>query len=78
MVCFFFYIYLYCESHRKSPYNLRFGPGKVLEKSLVLIHQHLWESCPMEMIILVMDVKNIRMENANGGRYKRAKCIYHL
>ena len=26
-----------------SPYNLRFGPGKVLEKSLVLIHQNLWE-----------------------------------
>ena len=24
---------------------MRFGPGKVLEKSLVLIHQNLWEPC---------------------------------
>ena len=39
----FFFIYLHCEINHKSPYNLRFGPGKVLEKSLVLIHQNLWE-----------------------------------
>ena len=41
----FFYIYLHFEIHHKSPYNLRFGPAKVLEKSLVLIHQYLWEPC---------------------------------
>ena len=35
-------VYLHCEIHHKSPYNVRFGPGKVLEKSLVLIHQNLW------------------------------------
>ena len=36
-------VYLHCEIHHKSPYNVRFGPGKVLEKSLVLVHQNLWE-----------------------------------
>ena len=40
---FFYICYLHFEIHHKSPYNLRFGPGKVLEKSLVLIHQNLWE-----------------------------------
>ena len=38
-----FFIYVHCEIHHKSTYNLKFGPGKVLEKSLVLIHQNLWE-----------------------------------
>ena len=37
-------VYLHCEIHHKSPY-VRFGPGKVLEKSLVLIHQNLWKPC---------------------------------
>ena len=46
---FFFFIYLHCETHHKSPYNLRFGPGKVLEKSLVLTHQNLWEPCAIEI-----------------------------
>ena len=44
-IWYFFFIYLHCEIHHESPYNLRFGPGKVLEKSLVLIHQNLWEPC---------------------------------
>ena len=38
-------VYLHREIHHKSPYNVRFGPAKVLEKSLVLIHQNLWEPC---------------------------------
>ena len=38
-------VYLYGEIQHKSTYNVRFGPGKVLEKSLVLIHQNLWEPC---------------------------------
>ena len=41
-------VYLHCEIHHKSPYNVRFGPGKVLKKSLVLIHQNLWEPCALE------------------------------
>ena len=44
-IWYVFFIYLHCEIYHKSPYNLRFGPGKVLEKSLVLIHQNLWEPC---------------------------------
>ena len=47
MVCFF--IYLHCEIHHKSPYNLRFGLRKVLGKSLVLIHQNLWEPCTLQI-----------------------------
>ena len=45
--------------HHKSPYNLRFGPGKVLEKSLVLIHQNLWEPCiqhPVRPTISVLEL----------------------
>ena len=38
-------VYLSCEIHDNSPYNVRFGPGKVLENSLVLIHQNPWEPC---------------------------------
>ena len=38
-------VYLHCEIQHKSHYNVRFGPGKVSEKSLVLIHQNLWEPC---------------------------------
>ena len=44
-------VYLHCEIHHKSPYNVRFGPGKVLEKSLVLIHQNLWEPCVLEYVL---------------------------
>ena len=35
---------LHCEIHHKNPYKMQFGPGKVLEKSLIWIHQNVWET----------------------------------
>ena len=50
-VCGIFLVYQHCEIHHRCPYNTRFGPGKVLEKSLVLIHQNLWEPCGITTVI---------------------------
>ena len=52
-------VYLHCEIQHKSPYNVRFGPGKVLEKSLVLIHQNLWEPCYLNQCWVVVN-SNLR------------------
>ena len=38
-ICGIFFVYRHCEIHH------RFDPGKVLENSLVLMHQNLWEPC---------------------------------
>ena len=42
-ICGIFFVYRHCEIHHKCPYNMRFDPGKDLEKSLVLMHQNPWE-----------------------------------
>ena len=39
-ICDIFSVHLHCEICYKRPYIERFGPGKVLENSLVLIHQN--------------------------------------
>ena len=39
-VCGYFSVHLYYETCSESPYNGAFGPGKVIEKSLVSIHQN--------------------------------------
>ena len=70
MVRLYIYIYIYiyylhCEIHHKSPYNLRFAPVKVLEKSLVLIRQNLWEQWYLILqIISVIDGWGISCELA--------------
>ena len=38
-ICGIFLVYQHCEIHHRCPYNMRFGPRKVIETSLVLIHQ---------------------------------------
>ena len=40
-----FSAYQHCEIFHKGPYNIWFGDEEVIEKSLVLIHEKLWEPC---------------------------------
>ena len=62
MVCL---VYLHYKIHHKSPYNVRFGPGKVLKKSLVLIHQNLWE--PWSLYINALRCNDAYLHQKSGS-----------
>ena len=52
---------MHCDiSHKpkvKSFYNERFGPGKVLEKSLILIYENMWNhACDLLAILESTDL----------------------
>ena len=72
MVCFF--IYLHCEIHHKSSYNLRFGPGKVLEKSLVLIHQNLWEPWQTVELLVIQEALILMWGHCNNW----FRCLWYV